>query len=87
MDLPVRIIINYNVTRRYTIRLKFAGKLLTSLTKLMPQARAKICCTIKRSVLLHCRNFKEIPLIIETINSITESLEFQNRHLSGAHCI
>ena len=87
MDLPIRIIINYNVTRRYAVRLKFAGKLLSSLTKLMSQARAKICCTIKRSVLSHCRNFQEIPLIIETINSITESLAFQNRHLSGAPCI
>ena len=53
MDLPIRIIINYNVTRRYTIRLKFAGKLLTSPTKLMSQVRAKICCTIKREVYFH----------------------------------
>ena len=56
MDLLIRMIIIYNVTRRYAIHLKFGGKFLTSLTKLTSQARANICRTIKRSVLLHCRN-------------------------------
>ena len=56
VDLLIRMIIIYNVTRRYAIRLKFGGKFLTSLTKLTSQARANICCTIKRSVLLHCHN-------------------------------
>ena len=41
----------YNVKRRYGIRLKFGGKFLASLTKLVIETKASICCTIKENLL------------------------------------
>ena len=43
MDLPIRMRIIHNIKHRYTIRLIFADKLLTSLIKLVLEATASIC--------------------------------------------
>ena len=42
MDLPIRMRIICNVKHRYEIRLKFGDKSLTSLTKLLLEAKASI---------------------------------------------
>ena len=39
----------YNVRHRYAICLKFGGKLLTFLTKLVLEGKVSICSTIKAS--------------------------------------
>ena len=40
MDLPIRMIIIYNVKHRHTIRLKFGDITLPTLTKLVLKAKA-----------------------------------------------
>ena len=57
MDLSIRMSTVYIVKYRYTIRLKFRDKFLTSLIKLVLQAKASICSTIKKNLLLYCRKF------------------------------
>ena len=57
MDLSIRMSTVYIVKYRYTIRLKFRDKFLTSLIKLVLQAKASICSTIKKKLLLYCRKF------------------------------
>ena len=47
MDLSIRMRIIYNVKYRYVILLKFGGKLLTFLTKLVLEGKASICSTAK----------------------------------------
>ena len=47
MDLPILIRIIDNLNHRYSIRFKFDDKLLTFLTKLVLEAKARICITIK----------------------------------------
>ena len=56
MDLPIWMRIIYNVKHRYATCLKFRGKLITSLTKLVVRAKASICSKIKENLLLYCRN-------------------------------
>ena len=53
----------YNVKHRYAIRLKFGEKLLTSRTKLVLEAKASICSTIKENLLLYCRKFWHFLLL------------------------
>ena len=45
----------YNVKHCHAIRLKFGNKLLTFLSKLVLEAKAKIYSTIKENLLLYCR--------------------------------
>ena len=42
----------YNAKHRYTIRLKFGGKFLTSMTKLVLEVRASISSLIKENLRL-----------------------------------
>ena len=55
MDLSIRLRISYDVKHRYAVRLKFGGKFLTSLTKLVLEEKAIICSIIKEKLLLYCR--------------------------------
>ena len=54
----------YNVKRCYTIRLKFGDKFLTSLTKLVLEAKASIYSTIKENLLLYCRKFSAFVVVV-----------------------
>ena len=64
MDLSNRMSIVYIVKHRSAIRLKFGDKFLTSLTKLVLQAKASICCTIKENLLLYCRKFSAFVVVV-----------------------
>ena len=64
MDLSIRIRIIYNVRRGYAIRLKSGEKLLTFLTKQMLEGKASICSTIKENLLLYCRKFSALAVIV-----------------------
>ena len=55
--VSVRMRVMYNVKHRHAIRLKFRAKFLTSLIKLVLEAEASICSTIKENLLLYCRKF------------------------------
>ena len=44
--------ITYNVRHRYAIHLKFGEKLLTFLTKLVPEGKTNISSTTKENLLL-----------------------------------
>ena len=46
MDLSIRIRTIYNVKHCYAIRMKVGDKLLTSLEKLVLEAKTSICSTI-----------------------------------------
>ena len=61
-DLSVRMRIMYNVKHRYPIRLKFGDKFLTSLTKLMLEAKGSICSTIRENLLLYCWHLLSLSL-------------------------
>ena len=64
MDPSIRIRIIYNVKHRYTIRLKFGDKFLTSLTKPVLEGKASICSTIKENLLLYCRKFSAFVVVV-----------------------
>ena len=64
MDPPIRMRIIYNITHHYAIRLKFGDKFLTSLTKLLLEAKAIICSTIKENRLLYCRKFSTFVVVV-----------------------
>ena len=53
----------YNVKHCYAIRLKFGDKFLTFLTKLVLEATASICSTIKENLLLYCRKFSAFATV------------------------
>ena len=57
MDLSIRMRDFYNVKYRDAIRLKFGHEFLTSLTKLVLEAKASICSTVKENLLLYCHTF------------------------------
>ena len=64
MDLSIRMRVMRIVKHRYAIRLKFGGKFLTSLTKLLLEAKAGICSTIKENLLLYCRKFSAFVIVV-----------------------
>ena len=55
--LTIRMRIIFNVKHRDAIRLKFGGKFLTSLAKLVLETKASLCSTINENLLLYCRKF------------------------------
>ena len=54
IDIRSQMKVIYNIKHRYVIRLKFADQFLTSLTKLVPEATAIVCSTIREN-LLECQ--------------------------------
>ena len=64
MDLFTRMRIIYNAKRRYAIRLKFGDKFLTSPAKLVFEAKANICSSIKENLLLYCRKFMAFVVVV-----------------------
>ena len=54
----------YNIKYRYAIRLKFGNEFLTSLTKLVLEAKGSICSTIKGNQLLYCRKFLAFVVVV-----------------------
>ena len=79
MDLPISMIIIYNVKYRYAIRLTFGDKFLTSLTKLVLEAKASICSTIGECLLLYCHKFSAFVVVVLILHIfITGSLSQRN---------
>ena len=54
----------YSVKQRYAIRLKFEGKFLTFLTKLVLERKASIYSAIKGNLPLCCRKFSAIVVVV-----------------------
>ena len=54
----------YNAKHCSAVRLKFGDKFLTSLTKLVLEAKASICSTIKENLLLYCRKFSAFVVVV-----------------------
>ena len=61
----------YDVKHRYAILLKFGDKFLTSLTKLVPEAKPSICSTIKENLLLYC-TFSAFVVVIIILHTFLE---------------
>ena len=55
----------YNVEHLYVIRSKFGDKFLSSLTKLVLEAKASICFTIKKNLLLYYRKISAFVGIVK----------------------
>ena len=64
MDITIRMRVIYNAKYRYATHLKFGGKFLTSLTKLVLEAKSRICSTIKKNHRLHCRKFSAFAVAV-----------------------
>ena len=63
MDLSIGIRIIYIIRHRYAIRLKFGGKFLTFLIRLVTEEKASISSTIKENLLLYCRRFSAFVVV------------------------
>ena len=63
MDLTILMRKLYSVKPRYAIRLKFEGKFLAFLTKLVLKGKAKIYSTIKGNLPLYCRKFSAFVVV------------------------
>ena len=64
MDQSIRMKTIYNVKDHYAISLKFGDKFLTSLTKLVLEAEVSICSTLKENLLLYCRKFSALVVVV-----------------------
>ena len=64
MDLHIRMRIIYSVKHRLSVRLKFGETFLTSLTKLVLEAKASIRSTIKEIILLYFRKFSVFVIVV-----------------------
>ena len=64
MDLSIRMRVIYNVKHRYAIRLKFGGKFLTFLTKLVLEAKTSICSTIRKIYFIVSQVFLAFVVIV-----------------------
>ena len=60
----MRMTITYSTKHRNAICLKFGYKVLTSLTKLVLQAKASICSTINENLILHCCKFLAFVVVV-----------------------
>ena len=64
MVLPIQMKVTCNLKHRYAIRLKLGGKFLTSLTKLVLEAKVSICSTIRDILLLYCYKFSVFVVVV-----------------------
>ena len=62
LSIPMRVV--YKVKYRYAICLKFGIKFLTSQTKLVLEAKSRICSTIRENLLLYCRKFLAFVIFV-----------------------
>ena len=63
MDLTILMRKLYSVKPRSAIRLKFEGKFLAFLTKLVLKGKARIYSTIKGNLTLYCRKFSAFVVV------------------------
>ena len=57
MDLSIQMRVMYNAKHRYAVCLNFEDKLLNSLNKIVLEAKASVCTTVKKNLLLYCCKF------------------------------
>ena len=67
MDLPIRKRIISNVKHRFAIRLKFGGKFLASLIKLVLEAKASVCSTTKKYYFYLVVSFRHFVIFIAVL--------------------
>ena len=80
MDLSIRMRVIYDVKYSYAILLKFGDKFLTSLTKLVLEAKASICSTIKENLLLYCK-FSAFVVVIIILHTFLEVCIAKKHHM------
>ena len=79
IDLFIRMRFFYNVKHLHEIRLKVGNTFLTSLNKLVVEAKASICSTMKENLVLRCRKFSAFAIVvIIQHNSITRHVSQRN---------
>ena len=66
MDLSIRMRIIHNVKHRYAIRSKSGEKFLTSLTKLVLEARTSTFFSIKENLLLYFCKISAFAVVVIT---------------------
>ena len=64
MVLPIQMKGICNLKHRYAFRLKLGGKFLTSLTKLVLEAKVSICSTIRDILLLYSYKFSVFVAVV-----------------------
>ena len=68
MEFSIRIRVIYNVRHGYAIHLKLGDKFLTFLTKQVIAGKTSICSTIKENLLLYCRKFSALVVVVIIYN-------------------
>ena len=64
MNPLIRMITIYNIKIHYVVRLKFGVKFSASLTKIMLEAKARICSTIKENLSFYSITFLAFVVIV-----------------------
>ena len=73
IDFSIRMRVMYNLKHRYPIRSKVGDKFLTSLFKLVLEAKGSIYSTIQENLLLYCRKFSAFVVVVISFITRPES--------------